>query len=65
VLDDELEQNEEYPQDLENWFKAEMTKKRKTTMEDRKQHERAENRTQIRRIHKRNDEKGAGGNLQT
>jgi hypothetical protein len=35
-------------------------------MEERnQQHERAKGRTQIRRRHKRNDEKGAGGNLQT
>jgi hypothetical protein len=66
VLDDDLEQKEEYPPRPRKLLDSGNGEEQKRTMEERKQQlERAKDRTQIRRKHKRNGEKRAGGNLQT
>jgi hypothetical protein len=58
ALDDDIQQNEEYPsKDLEKWLKKETKKIRKERWRNGSNN--------ILRRHKRHDEKGSGGNLQT
>jgi hypothetical protein len=65
----DLEQNEEYPLPTkrpQKLVESGNDEVQKRTMEERKQqHERAKDKTQIRWRHRKNDEKGAGCNLQT